>query len=852
MNAVPYDFKAIERRWRERWDRDRLFHVDLEGGGSPYYCLVMYPYPSGDLHVGHGKNYFIGDVIARYRAMRGDTVLHPMGWDAFGLPAENAAIKEGVDPERFTYDNIGRMKRQLREWSLGYDWEREIATCHPGYYKWNQWIFTELMRRGLAYQREAPVNWCPSCNTVLANEQVVDGRCERDGTEVEQRQLKQWFIKITAYAQRLLDGLDGLDGWPEPVKEQQRHWIGRSEGASIRFPVAGADEKIEVFTTRPDTLWGATFMVLAPEHPLVERLVEGSGEAGAVRAYVKEAARRSAIDRQTEGRDKTGVFTGRHAVNPATGAEIPIWVADYVLVEYGTGAIMAVPAHDQRDFEFARVFGLDVRVVIEPPGAPIDPDAMTAASPHEGVCVRSGPLDGLASDAAIPAAVRWLEEHGHGTGRVQWRIHDWLVSRQRYWGTPIPVIHCPDCGAVPVPLAQLPVILPKGVDFTPTGKSPLASVPEFVATTCPQCGGAAERETDTLDTFTDSSWYFFRYLAPRDEERIFRREDADRWFPIDQYIGGIEHARGHLLYCRFLTMFLFDLGLSPVEEPVRRLFTQGMICKVAYRCETHKWLHESEVDLKAEPPACRQCGQPVVAKVYKMSKTKKNVTSPVEHLDEVGVDASRLYTLFIGPPEIDAEWNDDAVRGPFKFLQRLWDSAQQHADLVRRVRRDGAAAGDRDLRRKTHQTIAAVTKDLESFGFNVAIARLMELGNLVREKGDDPAVGEALWTATFLLAPFAPHLAEELHALFGGEGSIFRAGWPEADPAVAAEDEVEVPVQVNGKLRARVKVPAGAGRDETERAARADARVEAYLADGKVVKVVVVPGRLVNFVVKGS
>jgi leucyl-tRNA synthetase len=569
-------------------------------------------------------------------------------------------------------------------------------------------------------------------------------------------------------------------------------------------------------------------MVLAPEHPLVAEIANEQ-----VRAYVREAAKKSAIERQA---GKTGVFTGRHAIHPATGEEIPIWVADYVLMGYGTGAIMAVPAHDERDGEFARQFKLPVRQVIEG-------DAPAGAMLFEGVAVRSGPLDGLPTREAIPAAIRWLVQKGVGEAQVQWRIRDWLVSRQRYWGTPIPVIHCAQCGAVPVPEKDLPVVLPKGVDFTPTGKSPLASVASFVRTSCPTCGGAAERETDTLDTFTDSSWYFFRYLAPRDEKKLFDRRHAERWMPIDQYIGGIEHARGHLLYCRFLTMFLKDLGLSPVEEPATRLFTQGMICKVAYRCEEHKWIHERDVDRGGAEPKCRFCGRPVTARVYKMSKTKKNVTSPSEHLGEVGVDASRLYTLFIGPPEIDAEWNDDAVRGPFKFLQRLWESAHRNREHVLAYRK-GGAAGDRDLRRKTHQTIAAVTQDLEGFGFNTAIAKLMELGNAIRDKDGDPATGEALAAMAFLLAPLAPHISEELHALFGGTGSIFKAGWPTADPAVAAEDEVEIPVQVNGKLRGRVKVRAGASQAET----LAEARKQ--VAGQPIVKEIYVPGRLVNFVVK--
>jgi leucyl-tRNA synthetase len=569
-------------------------------------------------------------------------------------------------------------------------------------------------------------------------------------------------------------------------------------------------------------------MVLSPEHALVAEIANDE-----VRAYVREAGKKSAIERQA---GKTGVFTGRHAVNPATGEEIPIWVADYVLMGYGTGAIMAVPAHDERDLEFAKQFKLPVRPVIE------SPSAKEGAMVFEGTAVRSGPLDGLPTARAIPAAIRWLEEKGLGKGETQWRIRDWLVSRQRYWGTPIPVIHCGKCGAVPVPEKDLPVVLPKGVDFTPTGKSPLASVESFVNAKCPKCGGKAERETDTLDTFTDSSWYFFRYLAPRDEKRLFDRRDAERWFPIDQYIGGIEHARGHLLYCRFLTMFLKDIGLSPVEEPVERLFTQGMICKVAYRCEEHKWVHERDV-VKGDEPTCRLCGRAVSARVYKMSKTKKNVTSPTEHLEEVGVDASRLYTLFIGPPEIDAEWNDDAVMGPFKFLRRLWVTAHRNREHALAYRKKGAS-GDRELRRKTHRTIAAVTQDLEGFGFNTAIAKLMELGNAIEEKDGDPATGEALAAMAFLLAPLAPHIAEELHTLFGGTGSIFKAGWPTADPAVAAVDQVEIVVQVNGKLRGRVTVRSGASQEEILREARPQ------VAGFSVVKEIVVPGRLVNFVVK--
>ncbi|MCZ6786141.1 MAG: leucine--tRNA ligase, partial [Planctomycetota bacterium] len=606
-----------------------------------------------------------------------------------------------------------------------------------------------------------------------------------------------------------------------------------------------SDESIEVFTTRPDTLWGATFMVLAPEHPLVTKLVKGTDREDAVFAYVQEAARKSAIDRQSAMGGKTGIFTGWNAVNPATGEPIPVWVADYVLVEYGTGAIMAVPAHDQRDYEFATEFQLPVRVVIEAPDAPIDPDTMTGAVPHEGVCVRSGPIDGLASDEAIPAAIAWLEKEGRGKGEINYRIRDWLVSRQRYWGCPIPAIHCKSCGAQPVPDDDLPVMLPKNVDFTPTGKSPLASVEEFVKTTCPKCGGEAERETDTLDTFTDSAWYFFRYLAPRDTKRIFDPEIAKRWFPIDQYVGGNEHARGHLIFCRFVTMFLHDIGVSPVEEPVKRLFTQGMICKMSYRCENHKWLHESEV----KDDRCTHCGERVTKRVYKMSKTKRNVTAPDEHLADVGVDASRLYTLFIGPAAEDAEWNDRAVFGPFKYLTRLWESAHRHKDKVAQYRESGPS-GSRNLRRKTHQTIQAVTDGLENFGFNTSIARLMELNNEVRDAGDDAAVGEALWTSCRLLAPFAPHLAEELYALFRGEGSVFRAGWPEPDAEVAAVDEIEVPVQINGKLRAKVRVEAGAAPDAIKEAARRNEKIAGYLDGATIVKEIVVPGRLVNFVVK--
>jgi len=845
--AIPrYDPRTIEPRWQQRWKELGLFRA-RDGDARPKsYCLMMFPYPSGDLlHVGHGRNYILGDVVVRLNIMRGKNVLAPMGWDAFGLPAENYAIQKGVHPAESTRANIARMKVQFDRWGLGYDWEREIATCDPSFYRWTQWLFLRLYEKGLAYRGEAPVNWCPSCATVLANEQVeADDTCERCGSPVEQKRLTQWFFRITRYADRLLDDMARLGSWPEKVKLMQRNWIGRSEGARIDFALDDL-EVVSVFTTRADTLFGCTYMVLAPEHPVVARL-----ERPEVRAFVERMKGESREARTGEDAPKEGVFTGVHAVNPATGERVPVWIANYVLMEYGTGAVMAVPAHDQRDFEFARKYGLPVKVVIRPEsGEPARAGDMTEAFVDDGVMVDSVAVDDTRFDGMPSAKGRlevteWLDERGEGAPLTQFRIRDWLLSRQRYWGAPIPIVRCAPCGDVPVPEQDLPVLLPhdRGLDVavrpTGTGKSPLANVPEFLKTTCPRCGGPAERETDTMDTFVDSSWYFLRYLAARDEARPFGRGAADYWLPVDQYIGGAEHATKHLIYARFVTKVLFDQGLVGFDEPFTNLFSQGLICKVSEK----------------------------TGKLEKMSKSKGNVVTPDSIIQKFGADTQRLYTLFIGPPEMDAEWSDEAIVGPSRFLNRLWTAVHEAAPRA-------TALGDpasvdatkltpagRELRRKTHETIGRVTADTDrGFQFNTAIAAVMELVNAcgavdAETAGDDDVrvLRAALEAATLLLAPMVPHVAEELWRALGHaeDETVFRVPWPRHDPELAKAATVEVVIQVNGKVRGREVVPRDVPEDDVRRAVLENPRVKGYLDGKQVVKTIVVPNKLVNLVVR--
>jgi leucyl-tRNA synthetase len=803
-----YDPQAIERKWQQVWEDEQAFVVpnpgpeELAEHRAKTYVLEMLPYPSGDLHMGHTLNYTIGDVLSHVRRRRGYEVLRTMGYDAFGLPAENAAIREGGHPREVTERNIAAIREQMRRMGWAFDWTREVSTSDPGYYRWTQWLF----ERGLAYRKEAPVKWCPNDQTVLANEQVIDGHCERCGAEVEARNLTQWFFKITDYADALLDEMSLLESWPERVLTMQRNWIGRSEGARAVFTVEESGEELPVFTTRPDTLFGATFFVLAPEHPLVEPLVAGTEREAEVREYVRHAAARSAVER--EAKEKDGVFTGRHAVNPVNGERIPIWVADYVLMEYGTGAIMAVPAHDERDYAFAERYGLEIRQVVAPANGS-GADGPFVAHSDDEVLVDSGPFTGMPAPEGKRAITDWLASQGKGEATIGYRLRDWLLSRQRYWGCPIPIVHCAGCGEVPVPDEELPVLLPEVDDYLPKGRSPIAAAEDWVATTCPRCGGPAARETDTMDTFVDSSWYFIRYADPDNEQEPFSRAIADYWLPVNQYVGGIEHAVLHLLYARFFTKVLQELGYVGFREPFLRLFNQGMI----------------------------------TAGGAKMSKSKGNVINPLVYADRYGADAVRLYTLFMGPADEDMDWQDSGIEGVWRFLNRLWRVA------LGQVGRESPADADTPLARKAHWAIAKVTDDVDRrFAFNTPIAAVMELVNEIQRSPDDPAARFAVETAVSLIQPYAPHVAEELWSRLGRE-RLWEHPWPVADPALLEEDTVEVVVQVNGKVRDRLHVAAGTEDGELVRRARQSERVRTHLDGGEPRRTVVVRDKLVNFVV---
>jgi len=864
MSGSDYDFTQIERKWQERWEAMGLFRAEEADPRPGCYVLSMYPYPSGVLHMGHVINYTIGDVVVRYKLLRGFKVLSPMGWDSFGLPAENAAIRTGVHPHEFTEENIARMTEQMRRAGWGFDWSRELATSHPDYYRWTQWFFLKFLEAGLAFKKKAPVNWCPSCQTVLANEQVKEGSCERCGTGVEQRDMDQWFFRMSAFAQRLLDNHARLEGkWPEAVLKLQKEWIGRSEGARVVFRVAETGDEVPVFTTRPDTLWGVTFMSLAPEHPLVERLVAGTEHEERVMAAVREMRAAGTSERDLADREKVGVFTGFHVVNPVNGEKVQLWVANFALMTYGTGAVMAVPAHDQRDFEFARKYGLPIRVVIQPEGRELDPETMEEAYVDPGIMVNSGPFDGRRNTGAMPDLIRWLEEQGHGRGEVNYKLRDWLISRQRYWGAPIPVVYCGSCGIVPVPEEQLPVLLPTDVQFVEGGGNPLATSSSFVETSCPKCGAAARRETDTMDTFVDSSWYFLRYCDPHNGERAFGREAVRHWMPVDQYIGGIEHATMHLIYARFFTMVLHDLGLVDFDEPFERLFCQGMVCKTAYYCPTHKYLREDQVvDGRREGDAivdgsCALCGGPVQSEMTKISKSKLNIVDPDAMMDRYGADTVRLYMLSDAPPDRMQIWSENGIAGAWRTINRLWSLATESLERIGRAGSgipDGLDELNREIRRRTHQAIGRVTDAIEGgFQFNTAIARCNELLNLLRSSLGEahPAVlRETLETVLRVLAPIVPHLAEELWERLGHRESIFTAGWPEADPEVAAEELVEIPVQVNGRVRSKLHVPPDTPKEELERLALADERVQHFVGGQEIARVIVVPGRLVNVAVK--
>ncbi|MFN8162988.1 MAG: leucine--tRNA ligase [Solirubrobacterales bacterium] len=826
-----YEPKAIEARWQQVWAEEKTWEVanpgqpGFDGSKPKAYVLEMLPYPSGEPHVGHLKCYAVGDAIAHFRRRHGFQVIHPMGYDAFGLPAENNAIKTGEPPREATERSIASFRRQFREWGISIDWSRELGTHTPEYYRWTQWIFLRLFERGLAYRTEAPVQWCPKDATVLANEQVIDGRCERCGSEVVQRNLEQWFFRITDYADRLLADFDLLESWPEHVITMQRNWIGRSEGAEVVFRCEELDLDFPVFTTRPDTLFGATFFVLAPEHPDLERLVAGTPAEEEVREYVNRVARESAEERGAEDREKTGVPLGRSVVNPVNGESIPMFVADYVLMEYGTGAIMAVPGHDSRDYEFAQAFELPVERVIEgeDPEAARDPRGLPF--PGDGQMVNSGRFDGRDNREAYEEIVEWLASEGRGRPSVNYRLRDWLVSRQRYWGAPIPIVYCEECGIVPVPEDRLPVELPEIDDYAPQGKSPLAGAEDWVATECPRCGGAARRETDTMDTFVDSSWYFIRYLDPRNEEAAWDRAAVDHWFPVDQYIGGVEHAILHLMYARFITKALADLGHLGAQEPFANLFAQGMITRDG----------------------------------AKMSKSKGNTVSPGDYVERYGADSARTYICFMGPPERGGDWSDEGVEGVNRFLARLWRLCGE-VDERTDVREPSAdVAGEaRELLAKAHWAIDKVTRDFRrGFQFNTAIAAVMELVNdayrlkdgLYGDPDGEAALRFGTATAASLIFPFAPHLGSEVFERLVGE-RVWERQWPVADPELLLSDTVTLVVQVNGKLRDRIEADADAPREELLRLARESEKVARHLDGKEVVKEVVVPGKLVNLVIR--
>src|SRR5688500_12442808 len=825
---TDYDFEEIETRWQRAWAEAGAFEVTEDPGRPKFYCLEMLPYPSGDIHVGHVRNYCITDVVARYKRMRGFNVLHPIGWDALGLPAENAAIKRGVHPEKWTRDNIASMKRQLQRLGFSYPWSREIATCDPEYYRWNQWFFLKMLEKGIAYRSKATVNWCPSCLTVLANEQAEGGECWRCHSVVQERELDQWFLSITAYQDQLLDDMAKLTAWPERVLVQQRNWIGRSPGAEMDFAVEGSPTPLRIFTTRIDTIYGATFMVLAPEHPRLDELLHGAEGEEATRTSIARLRAQDRRARQSGQVEKEGVFTGRYAVNPFSGERVPIWVGNFVLMGYGTGAIMAVPGHDQRDFEFARKYGLPVRVVIQPAGTPLEGDSLPAAYDGPGKTANSDDFDGLEIEEAKTRMIAHAAARGVGRATVTYRLKDWLISRQRYWGTPIPVVYCETHGPVGVHEKDLPITLPADAPFTGEGGNPLEKVASFVQATCPTCGGPARRGPDTMDTFVDSSWYFYRYLSPRRDDVPFDPAAMRHWFPIDLYVGGTEHAILHLVYSRFWTKVMRDLGLVDFDEPITRLFPQGMV---------HK---DGEI----------------------MSKSKGNTVAPDEVIKDYGADTLRLYILSVGPPEMALEWKADAIEGSYRLIQRVWRLLDRHADALAQGERTPAATSTSDaaraLRRKVHQTIAKVTEDIdERIRLNTATAALHELVNELyrleaelQDEADRPALREALEALVLLMNPFTPHVCEEMWRRLGHASGLVDQPWPSADADVAREDELELAVQVNGKVRGRITVGRDAGEDEVRRLALAEPRVAEHVAGKEVVKLLVIQGRLVSVVVR--
>ncbi len=826
---MGYDFVSIEKKWQKRWEKEGTFNVEKDSSREKFYCLEMFPYPSGALHMGHLRNYSIGDMLSRHLLMRGKNVLHPMGYDAFGLPAENAAIKFSTHPNKWTWDNIEHMTDQLKRMGCSYDWRRRVETCNPNYYRWTQWLFLQFFKRGLAYRKTAPVNWCESCGTVLANEQVInDGHCWRCSTPVVKKNLEQWFLRITDYAQELLDSLDDLPGWPERVKLMQRNWIGRSEGVRLSFKLEGLQTDIETFTTRVDTIFGVTFLALSPEHPAVEEIAALSPEGARIRKFAAECMDSSERDRTAAGGEKKGIDTGLVAVNPANGEKVPVWIANYILMEYGTGAIMGVPAHDQRDFDFAKKFKIPVRPVITPPGQNIlDGESMTVAYEDDGIQCNSGKFDGLSTSEALPAMTEWFAENGWGKREINFRLRDWLISRQRYWGAPIPVIYCDKCGVVPVPEEDLPVELPLEIEMKP-GENPLAGADNWKKARCPRCGSEGTRETDTMDTFICSSWYFLRFASPWTEDAPFEKDDTDYWMSVNQYIGGIEHACLHLIYARFFTKFLADLGMLKVREPFRNLLTQGMVIKDG----------------------------------AKMSKSKGNVVDPDEIISRWGADTARLFILFASPPEKDLDWSDQGVEGSHRFLQRVWRLVETNLEGLKKTSSDTVPMSAitenrcRDLKRRIHYTIDRVTRDIQDEKqFNTAVARLMELSNTLgafspKSPAEWSLFREGVDTLLVCLTPIAPHICEELWEITGKTTLISLEEWPVIESEALVADTVTIVFQVNGKVREQFELPAGMDPEEMKKEILSRPEVKSRLEGKEILRVIPVPDRLVNVVVK--
>ncbi|MFB3896630.1 MAG: leucine--tRNA ligase [bacterium] len=825
-----YPFFEVEAKWQKTWQEQNTDHAERGSKKPKYYVLEMYPYPSGDIHIGHVRNYAIGDVIARYKRLCGFNVLHPMGFDSFGMPSETAAIKRKLHPKEWTYQCIRRMETQLKRLGFSYDWDREVITCAPEYYRWNQWIFLKLYEKGLAYKKYSAVNWCPTCQTVLANEQVENGKCWRCENEVTQKELQQWFLKITDYAEQLIADLDKLTGWSDRAKSLQRNWIGKSYGVEIEFPVPSKNETIRVFTTRCDTIFGATYVVLSPEHPLVEKFIADSPEKKKVEAFIQKAKQQDRTVETLLMLEKEGVFTGVYAINPTTKEQIPIWVANYVLMEYGTGAIMAVPTHDQRDFEFAKNYNLPLRVVIQNKEQNLNIATMPQAYEEPGIMANSAQFNGLSSEDAWMKIADWMEQEKMGRKTVNYRIRDWGISRQRYWGTPIPIIYCPTCGIVPVPESELPVTLPEKVTITGQSGSPLSQVPEFINTRCPKCKGKAKRETDTMDGFVDSSWYFLRFCGWKDDGLPFDLVETKYWMPTDQYIGGIDHATKHLIYARFFTKFLRDIGYVAIDEPFTNLLNQG-------------WVLGRD-------------GQ-------KMSKSKGNVVDPMEMLEKFGADATRIFILFAAPPEPDMAWSDEGIEGASRFINRVWRIAVQYLDLIKGAEgidkyQSSLSASSKQLRKATHLTIKKVSSDIEErFHFNTAIASIMELVNelyrydinAVPQEEAAAVLKEAISTMTILLSPLTPHMAEELWQKLGNNQSIFLQSWLTPDNSAIVEESVTIVVQINGKVRSRIEVPAAAKEEEIKRTVLQDEKVKQWLGDKPVKNIVVVPKKLVSIVI---